>query len=78
MNELPCVDCITVAICRGIYNSFPETDLWGAKIALTKKCSLLEHFVFTTTSNRDDNTWLFHAYMQNRDPNPAGLKHDKK
>jgi len=41
MNELPCKDCITLAICR----SQTEGTSWEIILRLVKKCSMLSNYL---------------------------------
>ena len=62
INKLPCVNCITLAICRCKYkNSLPRNRM----SVLFTKCELLHKHIYSTHINTDMNKVIMdtHNYL---------------
>jgi len=46
MNKLPCIDCITLSVCKGIFEDNSLVfDNGVAREALQKKCSIIKEYI---------------------------------
>ena len=59
MNKLPCINCITLAICKQKYNPFNPTE---ARIELSSKCILLHRYLYDPRYP-ENNFRSFHRYF---------------
>lgn len=76
MKKLPCINCITLGICRGIYHNYMNRNnhlkVWYKKSILysklTERCSVLKQYLKPTNKySHNPRRNEFHDYMMQQE-----------
>lgn len=66
LTPLPCVDCITMCICRSFYKDLHERNELGfnlIRINMSKRCSIFENWLIDNDSYYDTNSKYHNFFL---------------